>query len=226
MKLLELLEAALKDQQTSRNIDLIEDTFGPNPCQSLVLTHEDGTTFGSACDGKRCVHCGPRKKATIQHQLEQGLGERAYITTYTDRLTLDRDIERTRKAAQRTGTTLLLQSVGDSTLGYIVASNQRISDDSRLSLVSQWMRRILDTYHHSVERIRRSYALGRVSLVRLRRKGNSGQPSMWARLTDTFVGLNAVQQAEIERRDDLAGDIGWHVWDEGGKLLNTIQAWR
>ena len=191
--------------------ETIEDTFGPNPCTSLTLTNkETGEHYKSPCDGKRCVHCGPRKKATIQRQLENGLGEHAYITAYTDITELNRAIERTRKQAQRTGQALLLQSVGDATLGWIIASNHRIDDHSRLSMLSDWMRRILDRYHHSVQRIRRSYALGRVSLVTLRvRKGKSGQASPWYhRTVDTEVTLG---MADVSWADMLAES----EWREG-----------
>jgi hypothetical protein len=176
--------------------DKVENTFGPNPCTTLHLQTDDGDHLNLTCDRKRCVDCGPRKKLTIQLQMQQGFGDNAYITTYTDRITLDRDIERTRKAARRSGHSLLLQSVGDDTLGYIVVSDRPIHTGQRLTTLSDWTRRILDTYHHSVRRIRRSYALGRVSLVTLYRKSNSGQASPWWRKTVASEGWAEVQDLD------------------------------
>lgn len=109
---------------------------------------------------------------------------------------LSRAIERTKKQAQRTDNELLYQSVGDSTLGFILTSNQPIEYGQRLTSLSDWMQRILDMYHHSVQRIRRSYALGRVSLVTLRRKGKSGHVSQWQKDT-----LNSVWWEEVQGID-------------------------
>ena len=177
---LERKKASLKVTSIS---DKIEATFGPNPCTQLHLQTEDGDNLYLTCDNKRCVHCGPRKKLTIQLQAEQTFGDHAYITTFDNRQELDRALETARKAASRRSEEFIFQSVGDATLTYIVASNRPLLDGQRMSMLGDWMRRILDYYHRSVQRIRRSYALGRVSLVTLRRKGKSGQASPWSRIT-------------------------------------------
>jgi hypothetical protein len=174
----------------------VENTFGPNPCTTLHLQTDDGEHLHLTCDRKRCVDCGPRKKLIIQLQMQQGFGDHAYITTYDNRLDLDRAIETSRKAAQRAGHGFLCQSVGDSTLGWIVASNRPLRPNQRLTTLGDWTRRILDRYHHSVERIRRSHALGRVSLVTLYRKSNSGQASPWWHKTVASEGWAEVQDLD------------------------------
>jgi len=168
--------------QERTHIDIaqrVEDTFGPNPCDQLKLIHKDGSTIRIPCNGKRCIHCGPRKEMLITLQMEAGFGQYAYITTFTSRQSLDRCIEKVRKAATRAGEQLLLQSVGDPTLGWIVTSNRPMEESQRLTTLADWTRRIIERYHHSVNRIRRSYLLGRLSLVRIRRTTKSGQPSPW-----------------------------------------------
>jgi hypothetical protein len=177
----------------------IEDTFGPNPCNQLKLTHEDGTTIELICNGKRCIHCGPRKKMMIELQM-RALGTYAYISRFDNRKELDRCIERTRKSSARAGIELLLQSVGDETLGYIVVCNRPLHTNQRMQRLSDWTKRILDTYHHAVQRIRRSHALGRVSLVRIRKDTKSGHPSMWSyKSTNTriFDRMKDASWAEI-----------------------------
>ena len=187
--------------------DIIEDTFGPNPCTSLHL-HNDETneTLKLPCNGKRCIHCGPRKKATIQHQMKQGFGEYAYITTYSDRIELDRAIERIRKADSRANRTPVIQSVGDATLGWILVSNRPTYDTQRLTTLADWYRRILDLYHHSVQRIRRSYALGRLSLVRNRRSTNSGQASPWYRRS---INSDVVTEMQDLTWGDMLAETEW-----------------
>ena len=191
--------------------DKIEATFGPNPCQQLHLQTDQGEHLYLTCDNKRCIHCGPRKKAIIQLQMEASFGEYAYITVYDNRLDLDRAISSTRKRAQRDNHKPLIQSVGDSTLGWIVVSDRPMRDNQRLTTLADWTRRILDTYHHSVQRIRRSYALGRVSLLTQRRRAKSGQTSSWYRRTVTTDLVTEAEGhlwmdmlAELEVRDALS----------------------
>ena len=80
----------------------------------------------------------------------------------------------------------------------------------RVEKMSNWMDRILDIYHRSVNRIRRSYALGRVSLVRIRRNTKSGQASPWSyqtvtdHLIDSIDGMDWIELAhQIESKDVL-----------------------
>jgi len=128
---------------------------------------------------KSHVTGGPRKELTIRLQLDS-IGHFGYIKRYTTRRQLDRSIERIRKQAARAGDEqLLYQSVGDPTLGWILVSNYQLEDEMNRTDVREWYDRIIGQWHHSVNRMRRSRSLGRVSRLTYKRKGNSGQPSVW-----------------------------------------------
>jgi len=225
--------ADLRTEATRRtHIDIVqrvEDTFGPNPCQQLKLEHEDGTTMLLPCNGKRCIHCGPRKEMTIWLQVQTVLGEYAYVERLSNNdqyRDVERGIERAKKDVQRGRSATTYQIVGDETLGRIVVSSKPLTPRARLMKLSEWKRRIIDMYHHSVNRIRRSFALGRVSLVPLRRTTKSGQPSPWRYKSQRVSIREAVLDTVMERRDALTEEVGWHVWFEGRRLVSTIDAWR
>jgi len=206
--------------------DKVEDTFGPNPCTSLRLRHDDGTVIELACDGKRCIHCGPRKELTIRLQLDS-IGHYGYIRRYRTRNGLDRCIERIRKQAARTGDdTLLYQSVGDETLGWIIVSNYQLEDDENRTNIRDWYDRIIGQWHHSVQRMRRSRALGRVSRLTYRRKGKTGQPSPWQRAVIDFD--DSAWREPMSEDEKLALWIGKRDIEAAGyvkKLLHRGGSW-
>jgi len=160
--------------------DKVEDTFGPNPCTSLRLRHDDGTVIELACDGKRCVHCGPRKELTIRLQMDS-IGHFGYIKRYRTRSELNKSIERIRQQAKRADDRdMLYQSVGDETLGWILVSNYQLEDEQNRTDIRDWYDRIIGQWHHSVQRMRRSRALGRVSRLTYKRKAKSVHGSSWS----------------------------------------------
>ena len=203
--LLDALREVNKGYRQKSLEELIEDTFGPNPCDQLHLHNtETGETLNLTCDTKRCLHCGPRKKAILQHQMQQLLGRYVYIARTTDKTLIDRGIEAAKKRRQRNGEDFYYTIVGDATLGYLIISNTQLLDEQRLMDIRDWWKRILDTYHHAVQRIRRSRAFGRMSLVTLRRKGNKGHPSPWLRKT---LNTEAIAEAETHDWDDLLAEL-------------------
>ncbi len=186
----------------------VEDTFGPNPCKRIKLVNKaTGETMRMLCNTKRCIHCGPRKQALIQFQLYE-LGEYAYISSGENIEDINRCLEKIKKRARAAGVEYIYQIVGDDSLGYILVSDVKITEQQTLNKLDSWMRRILDRYHDAGRRIRRSRALGRVSLIRLYRKSKSGNPSPWYIETmDTIAAL------EVEDLD----------WDELMVLIGGIK---
>ena len=206
--------------------DKILSTFGPNPCTQLTLTTQTGDYLNLICDSKRCPDCSPRKQATMQLQLSETFGVNTYITTYQNTDELNRTIDRERKQARRTGTTFLYQSVGDNYLGHILITNTPTHTDHRRTNLQDWMKRIINNWLYGDNRIRRSRAIGRMSLVTLRRRAQSGT-SPWSRLTEAFVSVRErLLKAEMDRRDALVQETGWHVWEENGKWVSTVSAWQ
>ena len=200
--------------------DKIEDTFGPNPCTSLVLHLEDGTSFGSPCNRKRCRDCGPRKKAIMWEQTLNQLGDIAYVTRLKpgeSHEPLTRGLERAKKDKQRKGIATAYTIVGDDTLGHLIISDRPIHPNQRRMDLREWRDRILDLYHHSVQRIRRSRIFGKMSLVHRRRKNNKGQPSPWRRRTLNTEHVRAVEDLnwgdELARLEAEQGALLWYPPD-------------
>ena len=108
--------------KTREVVDLIEDTFGPNPCTRLHL-QADTEDLYLPCDSKRCEDCGPRKQATMTQQLEATMGEYTYIQRIETKQQLERTLARVKKQAQRAGDEFKYQSTGDDYLGHILISN-------------------------------------------------------------------------------------------------------
>lgn len=187
----------------------VEDTFGPNLCTGLKLHNEtSGEILALICDQKRCVHCSPRKQMTIQLQM-QALGEYVFVARLTDLTDLNRSLERIKKQSQRGGIDYKYQIVGDERLGWIVISTVELLTEQRYMKLSDWTKRILDLYRYARGRIRRSYALGRVSLVPYRRRRNSGQGSSWYRRTADTEAVRAVEDLEWnDLRDEIDYEHG------------------
>ena len=221
--------AAKKAQLKIQTVDeKIQNTFGPNPCTTLHLQTDDGDHLHLTCDRKRCVDCGPRKKAQLWLQTTNTLGANVYVTRIEPGESLEpltRGLERAKKDAQRKGISTAYTVVGDDTLGHIVISDHPIHPDQRRMALDDWRDRILDLWHHSVERLRRSRIFGSVSLVTLYRKSKSGQ-SPWSMVQEYQNKRKMEDQAVIDERDALTADIGWHVWEENGHLRSTIDMWR
>ena len=189
--------------------DKIEATFGPNPCTTLHLQTNDGDHLYLTCDRKRCVDCGPRKEMTIWLQTIQEIGPIGYVDRIQPGESLEefeQGLQRAKKEAQRGGEPTTYQVVGDSTLGRIILSTRPLTPNARRMNLDEWRKRVIDMYHHSVQRIRRSYALGRVSLVTLYRKGKSGQASPWWRRS---VSTDLVDEASHLNWGDMLAEIEW-----------------
>ncbi len=215
-ELSKLLAENLASSRLVEISDRVEDTFGPNPCQHLrMVNQETGERIEHLCDTKRCVHCGPRKQMTIQLQMEATFGKYCYITTFDNREDLDRAIRKIKKIAQRDGQQHPYQSVGDTTLGWILVSDIPPGTGQGLKTLSDWMRRILERYHNAAQRIRRSYSLGRVSLVSLRvGRGTRDKPSIWQVMTRRWALVRAV---EDDNWDDMRDEIDYrdgNLYDE------------
>jgi hypothetical protein len=175
----------------------LEDTFGPNPCNTLKLTHaETGEQIGLTCNRKRCRDCGPRKQMTLQLQLEL-LGKHAYIARTDNRAEIDQAIEAAKKRKQRNGEDFLYTIVGDDSLGYLIISNVKLHQDQRYMILAEWFRRILNLYHDAAQRIRRSRAFGVMSLIATRRPiANRDIPSPWHRRTVDSVLVEDVSHLD------------------------------
>jgi hypothetical protein len=199
-------KASLKIQTIE---DKVEATFGPNPCQQLHLQTNTGDHLYMVCNLKRCIHCGPRKKATFWEQTKATLGANVYVTRIKPGESLNeltRGLERAKKESQRNGIETPYAVVGDDTLGRIVISEHPIHPNQRRMDLDAWRDRILDLWHHSVERLRRSRIFGSVSLVTLKRKGKSGQGSPWWRRS---VTTDLVEEAETHNWADMLAEVEW-----------------
>ena len=164
------------------HLDRMEETFGPNPCDYLKLINPQGEVISLTCDSKRCSHCAPRKMWLISEQMHTGFGELAWIARLTNLENLNRALERAKKNRARHGDEFTYQIVGDPLQGWIVISDTQLVDEQRRMTLQDWSRRIIDLYQKAAARIRRSRALGRVSLVPLKRKAKEG--TNWIRFAD------------------------------------------
>lgn len=188
-----------RKRNTNQVETLIEDTFGPNPCQRLTLRNEEtGETYTKLCDGKRCPDCAPRKLATMQAQL-RSIGDTAWIHRYTNRTIMDRALEAAKKRKQRNGEDYVYQIVGDHYNGWILVSDEQLHEEQRLMNVSEWLDRIRHNYQYSDDRIRRSRCLGRMSLVPLRRGREIGDISPWAFQTGEIEGHKLLIHGQLQR---------------------------
>ena len=189
--------------------DRIEQTFGPNECVRLrFLNTQTQEEHLAQCDLRRCVECGPRKQLRLWLQLTNLLGVAAWIGRTDEHL--DRDLAREKKAAQRSGSSILYCVVGD-----IIISDVQIQDSQRFMELAPWRQRITETYMFALNRMRRSRVFGRMSRVTLKRGGQVGTP--W------IVRFLNRAQIVAEGRDYRADDHGWHVWtDERGNLRSTL----
>jgi hypothetical protein len=136
----------------------------------------------------------------------QAMGSNVYVARLTNLTDLELGLQRVKKQAQREGYTYRYQIVGDDNLGYIVVSDVELIPEQRYMQLSDWTQRIIDLYRYARKRIRRSYALGRVSLVPLRRSSNSGQPSSWMRRT---VDTEAFRAVEDMTWSDLEAELAY-----------------
>ena len=172
-------EEAAKGWKEGAIRESIEDTFGPNPCKSLVLHNtETGEIKELACDGKRCVHCSPRKQANMQYQLQEAFPEYTYILRVDDPAPI---IERLKKQNQRHDLGWVYQSVGDADMGYILISNLPIIENQNRTSLKDWLSRVVQQWVSSSRRVRRSRSIGRLSLLPIRRKRQQGT-SVWKRV--------------------------------------------
>ncbi len=173
------LESAAK-RRTNVISESIDDTFGPNPCTSLKLLNEiTNELVEKPCDGKRCIHCSPRKQANMQYQLQSAFGEYAYILRVNDPAPI---IERLKKQNQRHDLGWIYQSVGDADMGYILISNLPIIEHQNRTSLKDWLQRVVESWASSTRRVRRSRSIGRLSLLPIRRKRQQGT-SVWKRVT-------------------------------------------
>jgi len=219
MKIADLRQEAIR--LTSRAI------AADNPCKRLAFINEEtGDEIQVPCDTKHCKDCGPRKRKLLVSQIRTGFGDYAYTQTFTTRKDLDRTIERVRKAAHRSGATHLYQSVGSEYLGWILISTQPLAEGQNRSAIKDYIDRICD-YWKRGDRIRRSMKLGRLSRLSYRTVEEVGT-SPWKRLVQSMKTRRELRlEAEIANRDALIADIGgWHVWEENGRWVSPISAWR
>ena len=171
-------EAAASWQQGAIS-EKLEDTFGPNPCTTLKLLNEvTNELVEKPCDGKRCVHCSPRKQANMQYQLESAFGEYAYVLRVNDPGPI---IQRLKKQNDRHDLGWIYQSVGDADMGYILISNLPIIEHQNRTSLKDWLQRVVESWVSSSRRVRRSRSIGRLSLLPLRRKRQQGT-SVWKRV--------------------------------------------
>ena len=207
---------ARKDQAQQTISQQIEDTLGPNNCQALRLVHSDTQDeILGICDSKRCLDCGPRKQMAISLQMN-AMGPSAFHgrvepewdpeteTMRADLTEVDRALEKLKKQKQRQGQDFTYQVTGDAIMGYQVISTVRLWTGQQLTKLSKVKKAILNAYHTASERIRRSQALGRVSLVPPRDRGELGTgPSPWARAEPKVspISLTPLLQAAASMLD-------------------------
>jgi len=141
-------------------------------------------------------------------QLTGTLGAHAWVGRTTE--SLDRDLAREKKAAQRAGTQLLYCIVGD-----LIVSNTQISDSQRFMELKGWRKRITETYMFALNRMRRSRVFGRMSRVTPKRQR--------ANRDNWVIRFFTLAEIVAESRDKHADEQGWHVWeDERGNLKTTL----
>ena len=199
-----------RERQQRTIAEKLDATFGPNLCKQRYLYGPNAERAELICDLKRCIYCGPRKEMTMMLQLEAAFGELIYVGRTMSRAQIDTALERDKKARQRGAEgELLYQIVGDAATGFIIVSNRPLVDSQRRMRLRDWTKRIIDAYHHAGQRIRRSLAIGRLSLVPPRRGRKQGHPSSdW---------LHTLQLLPALPPDE------WAVWeDETGALRSTL----
>ena len=218
--------AAKKAQLKIQTVDeKIQNTFGPNPCTNLKLVDDTGELLELICDSKRCPDCSPRKQATMQLQLAHTFGVNAYIHRYATTAEAATITARLKKEAQRAGDVLLYQNVGDDYTGAILITDRPQHGHQARTNLMDWMKRIIQSWLYGDNRIRRSQAIGRLSLLTYKRRVKVGT-SPWQRLTARFVSVRErLLEAEIKRRDELVAEVGWHVWEGDTRIESSISAW-
>jgi hypothetical protein len=211
-----------------RRHQAMADQLEPNPCERLtLLNQETGETIQLVCDSKRCHDCGPRKQKILKMQL-QTMGPNVWVATIKLRADVDRALERAKKRSQRKGQSFTYNIVGDDYLGYIVVSDAQLHPEQRFMAIADWWDRILHAYRYGDNRIRRSRALGRMSLVTLKAVVKEGTSKWRALFRGSGASLGKYERdlnAHIRERDEWTDEHGhtiWAVWEEGDTLRSTI----
>lgn len=189
---------SIRDNDASEEIrqqditERVAQTFGPNECVRLRFLNKDtGDEFLTNCDLKRCTECGPRKQMIVWLQTVELLGDVAWIGRVTD--SLDQDLARIKKRHQRSQTPYFYVVAGN-----IIISNIQISDSQRFMELKPWRKRFITEYMFAYTKLRRSRAFGRLSLVTLKRKGQTGT-SAWQMVRRVF---ETPHQRELKLRID------------------------
>jgi len=207
-------QEAAETAQTGVISEKLEDTFGPNPCTSLKLQHDNGQLIETGCDSKRCEHCSPRKQAKMQMQLQTAFGEYTYVLRVADPSKI---IARLKKQNDRHKLGWIYQSVGDDYLGYILISNLPIIENQNRTSLQDWLSRVIQQWLKGDKRVRRSRSLTSLSLFTLRvRKSASGDnrpKSPWRR-------LSRWTKEDIPLDDPLTEDEKRALWKQKRKAVD------
>jgi len=229
MKLLELLEAALKDQQTSRNIDLIEDTFGPNPCTNLMFQDEAGAKHLTQCDSPRCPNCGLRKAAQLWQHVTSTFGPQATLYTITDDDDYTRLRDRIRQHKHRTGVEVHYISWNIGQGNRLLFTDADLDNAPAPTQTAAIKASLIDHYRRGVAALRKTWNIGTVTLSRSRLQWESvtGKLSWVRRLTKQEQSDLVLESERREMLREMGYDPDlWETFDFGEERHSIIDLWR
>lgn len=198
----------------------VDATFGPNPCTASAEIAREGQfrPAGQPCDSKRCIYCGPRKEALFQLGTTADFPERPFIghfersaecrcskkKTKPHSCDLDSEVVRLRKAAERGGFVFRYTIVPDLFGGgFWVISNGGLTGTRERSL-KKWFRKCRDLYSISIDRVRRSKWLMKVSVIasglsrKAPKKTSRDTPRAWRRMKQISADEKVAEETRSE----------------------------
>jgi hypothetical protein len=205
-----------------------EERFGPNPCTNLRFLDDDYEVHTTQCNRPRCPDCGPRKSSLLWTHLEDTFDPQVNLYAVETEDDYQRLVTRIRVHRHRTGESVEYASWRIDNTTRILITNLDLNGGSRVQLASL-KKRATEAYQRGFARLRKSWNIGSVTLLRKSFTESVTGKLKWVRtLTQREERASLV---EAERRA-MVVEAGfdpdeWDTWeDEDGHIESTLTTWK